>query len=140
MSRCPDLHGKGALAIPLKIFLKYDTELERKTAAGPLTLVFPAIFWPERFIKDERSTKAEASRPTAKKLAANPNAYRKPNVSLEDKSIRHTKKGEVLKNFDNFAYITRRNVVEITTTCNIGVGEELFADYGEELVGEFEER
>lgn len=37
-----------------------------------------------------------------------------------------------MENFDNFSYIARHNVVDITNICNIKAGVELFADYGED--------
>lgn len=45
-----------------------------------------------------------------------------------------------MKAFDNFAFLIRSKVVEITFTCTIKAGEKLFADYGKDYSGGFIER
>lgn len=37
-------------------------------------------------------------------------------------------KGEVTKDFDNFEYGAKHNVVEITTNCIVNKREEMFTD------------
>lgn len=79
--------------------------------------VFPALFRPASFINYPSYTKWRGMSPTAENLAANHNAYQRPNVYFEDKIIRRTEKGEVLKYFDIFSSITKPNVAEITSTA-----------------------
>lgn len=66
-----------------------------KTPTGRPIWVFPAPFFPERFINDPHYTKVESRGPTIEQVAANHNAYGRPNVSFEDKNMKRTKKGNV---------------------------------------------
>lgn len=114
-------------------------KLDLKTPFGCLIWILPSPFCSARFINDKSYTKTEAYRPTAQKLAANPMAYRRPSVSFENKSITVSKEEKIVMDFDNFAYVTRHNLVEITTTCNIKAREEEFVDYGKSYSGFFGE-
>lgn len=71
-SRLPALYGEGVLAVPDKRFLNWSVKLDLYTPLGRPYWVFPAPFGPAKFINDPRYITAEALRPSAKRLAANP--------------------------------------------------------------------
>lgn len=114
-------------------------ELGLKSPTARLICIYPAPFCLARFMNDPRYTNSEPCLLTKAEMKAKLTKYRRANVYFADKSIRVDKNEDPVKDFDDFAYISRQTVVEIRTTRNIAEGDELFSDYGEDYGGGFGE-
>lgn len=117
-------------SVAVKGFFKWGMEPDFNTPSRRTIWVFQPSFCAARIINDPRYSTVDAHIPAAEQLETNNNAYRRPNVSFEYKHIRRTKKEEVVEYFDSYTYVTRDNVVEITTIFNINAGVVLLSDYG----------
>lgn len=99
-----------------------------------LIFVFQGPLYPVDFIKEPRYTNPEARLQTEEQLEIN--ACTENRMSLcTIKSIRYREKGKVVKDFDDFAYLTTHYVVYITTTFNLKAGEKMFAEYRKSYSG-----
>lgn len=47
-------------------------------------------------------------------------------ISVSNTKVATSRERGLFRAFDNFSYVTRQNVVDITTTCNIEAGEQFF--------------
>lgn len=104
--------------VPISVLLKQCMLVYLNKPSVSPVWIFSVPFCPGTFINDPCYTKSGSRRPTVEHLPENPNAYRRTNVCFEDKRIRSSQKQVVLKALDNFAYLTRKNIVQITATCN----------------------
>lgn len=117
-SHHPVVYGEGAQMVPISVLLKQCMLVYLNKPSVSPVWIFSVPFCPGTFINDPCYTKSGSRRPTVEHLPENPNAYRRTNVCFEDKRIRSSQKQVVLKALDNFAYLTRKNIVQITATCN----------------------